>query len=111
MPPSTPPFLQTALSPTRTQELLLHHGRRRYLDQRHVLAFATGKAGNAPLTTDEDAGADAFRAALADLCHQLAQLVVRDGEGAQKLIEITVEGAESDAARTASPCRSPIRRW
>jgi len=61
-----------------------------------VLAFATGTAGNAPLTGDEDAGADAFRAALADLCHQLALLVVRDGEGAQKLIEITVEGAESD---------------
>lgn len=61
-----------------------------------VLAFATGAAGNAPLTGDDDAGADAFRAALADLCHQLAQLVVRDGEGAQKLIEVTVEGAESD---------------
>lgn len=61
-----------------------------------ILAFATGKAGNAPLTGDDDAGADAFRAALADLCHQLALLVVRDGEGAQKLIEITVEGAESD---------------
>lgn len=61
-----------------------------------VLAFATGAAGNAPLTSDDDAGADAFRAALADLCHQLAQLVVRDGEGAQKLIAITVEGAESD---------------
>nr|WP_026326076.1 bifunctional glutamate N-acetyltransferase/amino-acid acetyltransferase ArgJ [Sphingomonas sp. Mn802worker] len=61
-----------------------------------VLAFATGAAGNAPLTSDEDAGADAFRAALADVCRQLALLVVRDGEGASKLIEITVEGAESD---------------
>ncbi|APX66523.1 bifunctional glutamate N-acetyltransferase/amino-acid acetyltransferase ArgJ [Sphingomonas sp. gentR] len=61
-----------------------------------VLAFATGKAGNAPLIDDESDGADAFRAALADLCHQLALLVVRDGEGATKLIEIRVEGAESD---------------
>ena len=61
-----------------------------------MLAFATGRAKNAPLTGDESAGADAFRAALADLCHQLAHLVVRDGEGATKLIEITVEGAESD---------------
>jgi glutamate N-acetyltransferase/amino-acid N-acetyltransferase len=61
-----------------------------------VLAFATGAAGNVPLAHEGDAGADAFRAALADLCHQLALLVVRDGEGAQKLIEITVEGAESD---------------
>ncbi|WP_314372731.1 bifunctional glutamate N-acetyltransferase/amino-acid acetyltransferase ArgJ [Sphingomonas paucimobilis] len=61
-----------------------------------VLAFATGTAGNAPLVDDESDGADAFRAALADLCHQLALLVVRDGEGATKLIEIRVEGAESD---------------
>ncbi|MFN3676428.1 MAG: bifunctional glutamate N-acetyltransferase/amino-acid acetyltransferase ArgJ [Sphingomonas pseudosanguinis] len=61
-----------------------------------VLAFATGKAGNAPLVDDDSDGADAFRAALADLCHQLALLVVRDGEGATKLIEIRVEGAESD---------------
>jgi glutamate N-acetyltransferase/amino-acid N-acetyltransferase len=63
-----------------------------------VLAFATGAAGNATLTDDDSAGADAFRAALADLCHQLAQLVVRDGEGATKLIEIAVTGAESDAS-------------
>jgi glutamate N-acetyltransferase/amino-acid N-acetyltransferase len=63
-----------------------------------VLAFATGKAGNAPLTSDEDAGADAFRAALADLCLQLAHLVVRDGEGASKFIEIAVTGADSDAS-------------
>ena len=63
-----------------------------------VLAFATGKAGNAPLTDDNSAGADAFRAALSDLCHQLALLVVRDGEGATKLIRIEVTGAESDTS-------------
>ncbi|MBJ6121028.1 bifunctional glutamate N-acetyltransferase/amino-acid acetyltransferase ArgJ [Sphingomonas mollis] len=61
-----------------------------------VLAFATGAAGNTALVDDESAGADAFRAALNDLCHQLALLVVRDGEGASKLIEIAVTGADSD---------------
>ena len=61
-----------------------------------VLAFATGRAGNAPLNDDDSAGADAFRAALGDLCRQLALLVVRDGEGATKLIEVQVTGAESD---------------
>ena len=61
-----------------------------------VLAFATGKAGNRPLADDDDAGADAFRAALADLCTRLAHLVVRDGEGASKFIEIAVTGATSD---------------
>ncbi|GAA4643980.1 bifunctional glutamate N-acetyltransferase/amino-acid acetyltransferase ArgJ [Pontixanthobacter gangjinensis] len=61
-----------------------------------VLAFATGKAGNAPLASFDDAGADAFAAALHDVCRQMAHLVVRDGEGAQKFIAITVSGAQCD---------------
>jgi glutamate N-acetyltransferase/amino-acid N-acetyltransferase len=61
-----------------------------------VLAFATGKAGNPPLASFDDPGADAFAAALHDVCRQLAHLVVRDGEGAQKFIEIEVSGAVSD---------------
>ena len=63
-----------------------------------VLLFATGKAGNAPLAAWEDAGADAFYAALLQLCRELAQLVVRDGEGAQKFIEIAVAGAADDTS-------------
>ncbi|MCL4671605.1 MAG: bifunctional glutamate N-acetyltransferase/amino-acid acetyltransferase ArgJ [Sphingomonadaceae bacterium] len=61
-----------------------------------VMAFATGAAGNAPLVSFDDAGVDAFAAALDDVCRQLAHLVVRDGEGAQKFIEIAVTGAVSD---------------
>ncbi len=61
-----------------------------------VLAFATGKAGNAPLRSFDDAGADGFASALHDICRQLAHLVVRDGEGAQKFIEISVKGAVND---------------
>ena len=61
-----------------------------------VLAFATGAAGNAPLTGFDDPGADAFAAALHDVCRQLAHLVVRDGEGAQKFIEVRVTGATND---------------
>ncbi|MEJ7926618.1 bifunctional glutamate N-acetyltransferase/amino-acid acetyltransferase ArgJ [Sphingobium sp. AN641] len=63
-----------------------------------VLAFATGTAGNVPMAGMDSAGADAFAAALHDLCRQLAHLVVRDGEGASKFIEISVEGATSDAS-------------
>ncbi len=63
-----------------------------------VLAFATGAAGNRPLAAVGDAGADAFAAALEDLCRELAQLVVRDGEGASRFIEIRVSGAVSDAS-------------
>ncbi len=61
-----------------------------------VLAFATGKADNAILRSFEDAGADAFASALNDVCRKLAHLVVRDGEGAQKFIEISVTGAVND---------------
>jgi glutamate N-acetyltransferase / amino-acid N-acetyltransferase len=66
-----------------------------------VMVFATGKAGNARIEGWESPGADAFAAALADVCRNLAQLVVRDGEGAQKFITIRVSGAASDdSART-----------
>ncbi|PKP85965.1 MAG: bifunctional ornithine acetyltransferase/N-acetylglutamate synthase, partial [Alphaproteobacteria bacterium HGW-Alphaproteobacteria-16] len=61
-----------------------------------VLVFATGKAGNARIEGWDSPGADAFAAALDDVCRNLAQLVVRDGEGAQKFITIRVSGAVSD---------------
>ncbi|MDG2003088.1 MAG: bifunctional glutamate N-acetyltransferase/amino-acid acetyltransferase ArgJ, partial [Novosphingobium sp.] len=61
-----------------------------------VLAFATGKAANSPLISFDSAGADAFAAALEDVCRQLAHLVVRDGEGAQKFIAVNVTGAAND---------------
>ena len=63
-----------------------------------VLLFATGKAGNAPLSSWDDTGADAFYAALLQCCRNLAHLVVRDGEGAQKFIEIAVTGAADNAS-------------
>jgi glutamate N-acetyltransferase/amino-acid N-acetyltransferase len=59
-----------------------------------VLAFATGRAGNKP--TEEPAALADFRRALGEVLHDLAMLVVRDGEGAQKLVKITVDGAVSN---------------
>ena len=93
-----PAFLQDALARanTRTFSCITVDGDTSTSDT--VLAFATGAAGNAELAGWDSPGADAFAAALADLCRQLALLVVRDGEGATKLIAITVTGAESDAA-------------
>jgi glutamate N-acetyltransferase / amino-acid N-acetyltransferase len=58
-----------------------------------VLCFATGKS--AKLGT---ANLKPFAKALDQVCHELAQLVVRDGEGAEKLVEITVTGAASEKA-------------
>ncbi len=63
-----------------------------------VLAFATGTAGNDTLTGYDDEGADAFAAAIHDVCRQLAHAVVRDGEGASKFITVGVSGAISDAS-------------
>lgn len=61
-----------------------------------VLLFATGQAGNAPLSSWDDAGADALYAAIQQVALDLAHQVVRDGEGASKFIEIEVTGATSD---------------
>ncbi|MCB2012311.1 MAG: bifunctional glutamate N-acetyltransferase/amino-acid acetyltransferase ArgJ [Geminicoccaceae bacterium] len=63
-----------------------------------VLLLATGKAGNAPPATADDASLSAFREALETLMRDLALMVVRDGEGAQKLITINVKGAADDSA-------------
>ncbi len=61
-----------------------------------VLLFATGQAGNKP--TDDPAHLADFRRALHEILHELALLVVRDGEGAQKLVTINVQGAVSHAS-------------
>ena len=61
-----------------------------------VLVFATGKAGNRRIDGWDSPGADAFAAALADVCRRLAQAVVRDGEGASKFITVRVAGASSN---------------
>jgi glutamate N-acetyltransferase/amino-acid N-acetyltransferase len=61
-----------------------------------VLLFATGLAGNASLATRDDPGADALYAAIRKVALDLAQQVVRDGEGASKFIEVQVSGAVSD---------------
>jgi len=67
-----------------------------------LLLFATGKAAErgAPRITDpKDPRLGAFRRALNRILKQLALQVVRDGEGARKMIEVNVTGAKS--ARSA----------
>ncbi|ODT01453.1 MAG: bifunctional ornithine acetyltransferase/N-acetylglutamate synthase [Erythrobacter sp. SCN 62-14] len=61
-----------------------------------VMAFATAKADHPCIENWESPGADAFAAALTAVCRELAQLVVRDGEGASKFITIRVTGAVCD---------------
>jgi glutamate N-acetyltransferase/amino-acid N-acetyltransferase len=67
-----------------------------------LLLFATGAASKrgAPSITDvKDPRLSSFKRALGKILKSLALQVVRDGEGARKQIEITVEGAKS--ARSA----------
>ncbi len=71
--------------------------------------FANGAAGG-PEIDGAHAGAAAFARALRYVCTTMAKMLARDGEGAEKLIEVRIEGAANErqaraAARTvtASP--------
>jgi glutamate N-acetyltransferase/amino-acid N-acetyltransferase len=57
-----------------------------------VVLAATGAAGGALIAEADDPRYIAFAAALESLCVELAQGLVRDGEGASKFVEISVEG-------------------
>jgi len=62
--------------------------------------LANGLAGNKPIDFDNGG---AFQEVLNTVCAHLAKSVARDGEGATKLIEVTVERAEDHAwARQAA---------
>ncbi len=65
-----------------------------------VIVMASGAAGNRPLRGRE---LDAFNQAIAAVCSALARELVRDGEGATKLVEVQVRGARTaaDAERCA----------
>ena len=77
-----------------------------------LLLFATGAAKDAPRITDpRDRRLAAFRKALDELLLDLAQQVVRDGEGARHFVEVRVKGAASkkSARRIAfSIANSPL---
>jgi glutamate N-acetyltransferase/amino-acid N-acetyltransferase len=60
------------------------------------LVFATGAAAMPRLISPDDPRARVFAEALGDVLHELALHVVRDGEGASKLVTVEVEGAVSD---------------
>ncbi len=63
-----------------------------------LLVFATGASGGAPITRLSDPRLADFKARLHAVLLDLAQQLVRDGEGASKFVKITVHGAKSDAS-------------
>ena len=64
------------------------------------IVIATNKAANAPVTALDSADGQALKEALMGVARQLAQAIVRDGEGATKFITVQVEGG-----KTAAECR------
>jgi len=67
-----------------------------------ALIMANGLAGNAVIS-EASGEADIFQQGLDRVCIHLAKSLARDGEGASKLIEVTVSGATGlDEARLAA---------
>ena len=64
------------------------------------VVIATQKAAHAPITSLDSADGQALVAAMQNVARQLAQAIVRDGEGATKFITVRVEGG-----RDAAECR------
>ncbi|MDO6746902.1 bifunctional glutamate N-acetyltransferase/amino-acid acetyltransferase ArgJ [Gilvimarinus sp. 1_MG-2023] len=56
------------------------------------MLMASGKAGNTRITSVDSQDYAALKAAIADVCVQLAQMIVADGEGATKFVTIDVQG-------------------
>lgn len=67
-----------------------------------VLMMANGLAGNDPVTAKSQ-DLVKFQKAVDEITYELAELVVKDGEGATKLVEVLVKGArtEKDAEKAA----------
>lgn len=61
-----------------------------------VLVMASEHAGNETLTPEHEEWGQ-FVTLLGNTCEDLAKMIARDGEGATKLIEVEVQGAENDA--------------
>ena len=62
--------------------------------------IASGAAGNAPITQFDSADGALLRDTVIEVAEELAQAIVRDGEGASKFITVQVEGG-----RSAAECR------
>lgn len=65
-----------------------------------IVAMASGAAGNSALRAG-DAGHRALTAALTAVLARLGRLIVADGEGAEHLVTVQVEGAPSAAGAVA----------
>ncbi|MBE0473470.1 bifunctional glutamate N-acetyltransferase/amino-acid acetyltransferase ArgJ [Rhodoferax sp.] len=61
------------------------------------VVIATHQAAHAPITALDSPAGQALKAAMLGVARQLAQAIVRDGEGATKFITLQVEGGKTQA--------------
>jgi glutamate N-acetyltransferase/amino-acid N-acetyltransferase len=61
------------------------------------VVVATGAAGNAPITQLDSGDGALLRDAVFAVATELAQAIVRDGEGATKFITVQVDGGKTEA--------------
>ncbi|MGN7612794.1 bifunctional glutamate N-acetyltransferase/amino-acid acetyltransferase ArgJ [Magnetococcales bacterium HHB-1] len=68
-----------------------------------LMAFASAKAGHAPIQEENRTAYKKFSEALLEVCQKLAKALVKDGEGASKFITVHVKGAltKNDAKKIA----------
>jgi glutamate N-acetyltransferase / amino-acid N-acetyltransferase len=61
------------------------------------LVIATGRAGNAPIAGFDSGDGAVLKDAVVAVARELAQAIVRDGEGATKFISVRVDGGRTEA--------------
>jgi len=61
-----------------------------------VLILANGASGNKKITINTKSDFEKFRSALLEVMVYLAKMIAKDGEGATKLVEVSVKGAKTD---------------
>lgn len=61
-----------------------------------LMVVATGKSGAPEITDMMNNNSKEFAAALGSIMRELSHLVVKDGEGATKFVEVNITGAQSD---------------
>ena len=61
------------------------------------VVMATGQAGHVEIVDASSEGYESFREALVDVAIQLAQAIVRDGEGATKFMTLDIQGGRDRA--------------
>ena len=102
-------FTDAQVAPELLKQTLVHANERSFnritvdgdTSTNDTLACMASGAGGVVISEDE--GVDAFRKLLDQVCRELARLVVKDGEGATKLVSIEVKGAKTaeDAFKAA----------